>query len=84
MGQFLRTIFKNRPIYFHINSTIIIDLVKQTKLSFSSNETNKPLPDQVYSVSYVRSKFRSPILVAATDLIPDHTQSRVKYHQHRS
>ena len=84
MGLFLRKILKNRPIYFHINSNKIIELVKQINLTFSGNETNKPLPDQVYSVSYVRSKFRSPILVAATDLIPDHTQSRVKNHQHRS
>ena len=42
--------FKNRPNYFHINSTSVIRLVKQNQLSFSSIEINKPLPALVHSV----------------------------------
>ena len=45
-----RFFFENRPIYFHINSTRVIRLVKQNKLVFSSIEINKPLPAPVYSV----------------------------------
>ena len=50
---------KNRPISFHVNSTSVIILVKRSQLRFSSNETNKPLPVPVYSVSQIRFKFRN-------------------------
>ena len=48
---------KNRPIHFNCNSTGVIRLVKQTSLSFSSIEINKPLPAPVQ----VSSKFRSQL-----------------------
>ena len=35
---------KNRPIYFHVNSTSVIRQVKQNQLSFFSIKINKPLP----------------------------------------
>ena len=38
--------FKNRLIHFYINSTGAVKLVKQNKLHFSSNQINKPVPDQ--------------------------------------
>ena len=37
----IRFFFKNRPIYFDINSTSVIRPIKQGKLSFSSIEINK-------------------------------------------
>ena len=51
--QYLKRWFflKNRSIYFYINSTSVIKLVKRNKLSFSSIEINKPLPARVHSVS---------------------------------
>ena len=41
---------KNRPIHFHINSTSVIRSVKGNKLSFTSNEINRPLPAPVSNV----------------------------------
>ena len=35
---------KNSCIQFHINSTRVISLAKQKKLSFSNMEISKPLP----------------------------------------
>ena len=44
--------FRKRPIHFHINSTSVIRLVTQNKLSFSSNEISKLLPATVRDISY--------------------------------
>ena len=41
---------KDRPIHFHINSTSVIRSVKGNKLSFTSNEINRPLPAPVSNV----------------------------------
>ena len=75
--QYLKILFflKNRPIYFHINSTSVIRLVKQNHLRFAIIEINKPLSDPVYSVSQIRLKFRGQL-----QLLPDalsHSEQRV-------
>ena len=59
--QYLNSCFflKNRPIHFHISSTIVNRPVKQNQLSFSSIGINKPLPTPVHSVSQIRFKFRN-------------------------
>ena len=63
---------KNRPIHFNINSTSVIRPVKQNQLSFSSIEINKPLPAPVqFLVDEIQ--VQKPILVVATDQMPDHT-----------
>ena len=64
---------KNRSIHFHINSTSVIRSVKWNQLSFSSIEATscaspQCLVDQIH--------VQKPILVAATDQMPDHTYSR--------
>ena len=41
---------KNTPIHFHINSTMVIGLLNQNQLRFSSNYINMPPPALVYSV----------------------------------
>ena len=39
-------LLKNKPIHFHINSTIVIRLVKWNKFSFSSIKLSKSFPVQ--------------------------------------
>ena len=41
---------KNRPVDFHINSTSVLRLVKQSKLSFSRIEINKPHLGPIHSI----------------------------------
>ena len=64
---------KNRPIYFHINNTSDIRSVKQNQLSFSSIEINKPLPAPSQQCLVDQIQVQKPILVAATDQMPNHT-----------
>ena len=59
---------KNRPIYFHINSTSAIRLVKRNQLSFSSIEINKPLPAPVHSSLVDQIQVQKPVLVARSQL----------------
>ena len=73
---------KNRPINFHINSTSVVRPVKRNQLSFSSIEINKPFPSSVQCL-VDQIQVQNPILVVATDQMPDHTYSREYYHQHR-
>ena len=47
------------PIFFHINSTSVIRLVKQNLLNFSSLEISKSFTTPVHSVSKIRFKLRS-------------------------
>ena len=47
----MRCFFKNRRINFHVNSTRVIRLGKQNKISFFNIEINKSLTALVYSVS---------------------------------
>ena len=47
-------------------------MVKWNQLNFSSIEINKPLPVPVHSVLY-QIQVQKPILVVATDQMPDHT-----------
>ena len=80
--QHLNKIFsQNRTIHFHINRTSVFRLVKQNQLSFSSIKINKPLPIPVQCL-IGQIQVQKPILVAATDQMPDHIQSREQY-QHR-
>ena len=51
--------FMNSPIPFRTNSSIVIKPVKRNKVSFSSTEINKSLPD--YSVLQIQFKFRSQL-----------------------
>ena len=67
-----RFFLKNRPIHFYINSTSVIRLVKRNQLSFSSNETNKPLLATVQCLMD-QIQVRNPILVVAADQMPNHT-----------
>ena len=63
---------KNRPIHFYINSTSVIRLVKRNQLSFSSNETDKPLLAPVQCLMD-QIQVRNPILVVAANQMPNHT-----------
>ena len=53
---------KNRPIYFHINSTSVIRPLKQNQLNFFSTEKNKPLPAPITVFCRSDSSYK-PILV---------------------
>ena len=79
-----RFFFKNRLTNFYSNSTSIIRPVKGNQLSFPSIEINNSLPAPVQSVSQIQFKFKSQLyLLLTSDQMPDHTQSREQYHQHR-
>ena len=58
-------------MHFHINSVSVIRLAKRNELSFSSIEVNKPLPASVQCL-VDQIQVQKPILVAATDQMPDH------------
>ena len=62
---------KNRPIHFHINRTTVIRPVKRNQLSFPSIEINKPLLTPVQCL-VDQIQVQKPILVVATDQMPDH------------
>ena len=58
------------PIFLSIAP--VVKLFKPNQLSFSSNEINKPLPaNSQYFVD--QTQVQKPILVVATDQMPDHT-----------
>ena len=56
----------NRPIHFHI---------KQNQFSFSSTEINKPVFAPVQCL-IDQFQVQMPILVVATDQMPDRTKNR--------
>ena len=58
-------------IHFHINSTSVIRLIKQNQQSFSSIEMNKLLLAPTGLVDQIQ--VQKPILVTATDLMPENT-----------
>ena len=64
---------KNRPVHFHINSNSVIRQLKRNQLSFSSIEINKPIPAPVLCLAD-QIQVQKPILVGATDQMPDHTK----------
>ena len=82
--QHLKRLFflKNRPIYFHINSTSVIRPIKQNQLSFFSIEINKRLPVPAQCLTD-QIQGQKPILAATTDQMPDLIYSREQYHQDR-
>ena len=65
-------LLKTRSTNFHINSTSVITLVKQ------SIEINKPLPPSVQCL-IDQIQVQAPTLVVATDQMPDHTYSREQF-----
>ena len=67
---------ENRPIHFHINNTSINRPVKRNQLSFSSIKINKPLPAPVSQCLVDLIQAQKPILVLATDQMPDHIYNR--------
>ena len=67
---------KNSLIYFHINNTSIIRLVKQNKPSFSSNEIKKSLTAPSPQCLTDQIEVHKPFLVVATDEMTDHTKGR--------
>ena len=62
---------KHRPIHFHINSNSVIRPVKQNQLGFSSIQVNKPLPFPSAQCPIDQIQVQKPILVVATDKMPD-------------
>ena len=66
---------KTKLTHFHINSTSVIKTVKQNKISFSSIKINKPFPASAQCL-VDQLQVQKPIVVVATDQMPDHTQSR--------
>ena len=61
---------KNKPIHFHINSTSVIRPIKLYQHDFPI-EINKPLPAPVHCF-IDQIQVQKPILVVATDQMPDH------------
>ena len=70
---------ENIPIHFHINTPVLLDRSNETSLVFSSIEINKPRPTSCPSPRYLLDQIQvqKPILVAATDQMPDHTTARI-------
>ena len=66
---------KNRPIHFHVSSTSVIRPIKQNQSSFSSIELQATsYPSQQCLVDKIQ--VQKPIIVVATDQIPEPDQSR--------
>ena len=73
--QHLKVYFflKNRPTHFHINSTSVIRPIKLDQLRFSV-KINKSLPSWSITQCFINQvQIQKPILVAATNHMPDHT-----------
>ena len=62
---------KNRPIHFYINSTSVIRPVKWNQLSFPNIEINQPFSAPDSNVLKIRFYVKKPILIVATDQMPD-------------
>ena len=64
--------FPQEQTHFHIKSTIVITLVKQNQLSFSSIKIKKPFPVPVQCLGD-QIQVQKAILVVTTDQMPDYT-----------